>query len=105
MFLIIQKDIKSKKVGFQISKDKLPSTQKFFCNDICLLHQWILNLNKVINQLGFHQQYKAIRKLGKGQFATVFEVEQLLTGNRFAVKAFSKGHLIKTPKGMEALIN
>jgi hypothetical protein len=31
-------------------------------------------LKTKVNQLGFHQCFKAIRKIGKGQFATVFEV-------------------------------
>lgn len=62
-------------------------------------------LGKTLNQLGFHHEFKAIRRLGKGQFATVFEVEKLANGDRFAVKAFSKGQLLKTPKGMQSLIN
>lgn len=50
----------------------------------------------MLNQLSFHRQFKAIRKLGKGQFATVFEVENLENGEKLAVKAFSKGLLSKT---------
>jgi membrane protease subunit (stomatin/prohibitin family) len=29
-------------------------------------------LNKNINQVGFHQLYKPVKKLGKGGFATVY---------------------------------
>jgi len=34
--------------------------------------------------------FKPIRKLGKGNFATVYEAERLIDHQRFAVKAFSK---------------
>jgi len=47
-------------------------------------------LGKQINQLGFHQLFKPIKKLGKGGFATVYEVERVTDGCKFAVKAFSK---------------
>ncbi len=38
--------------------------------------------------------YKPVRKLGKGGFATVYEVERATDGKRFAVKAFSKASTI-----------
>jgi serine/threonine protein kinase len=34
--------------------------------------------------------YKPVKKLGKGGFATVYEVERLTDRQHFAVKAFSK---------------
>jgi hypothetical protein len=35
---------------------------------------WILHLSKLINQKGFHELFKPIKKLGKGNFASVYEV-------------------------------
>ena len=34
--------------------------------------------------------FKPLKKLGKGNFASVYEVERLTDLKRFAVKAFSK---------------
>lgn len=47
-------------------------------------------MTKMVNQLGFHKMFKPMRKLGKGGFATVYEVERIIDGKLFAVKAFSK---------------
>ena len=44
----------------------------------------------MLNQVGFHKLFNPKRKLGKGGFATVYEVERLTDGKMFAVKAFSK---------------
>ena len=55
-----------------------------------LLPIWIKYLGKMLNQVGFHKMFKPQRKLGKGGFATVYEVQRLTDGKLFAVKAFSK---------------
>ena len=57
---------------------------------------WIKSLSKNLNQMGFHQLYKPVKKLGKGGFATVYEVERLTDGKHFAVKAFSKQNTINS---------
>lgn len=43
-----------------------------------------------LNQRGFHEQFKALDKIGKGNFASVYLVEKHEDKNRYAVKAFSK---------------
>lgn len=35
--------------------------------------KWASVLGKRMNQKGFHEMFKPIRKLGKGNFATVYE--------------------------------
>ena len=55
--------------------------------------------------MGFHQFFKPIRKLGKGNFASVYEVERLTDRQRFAVKAFSKQGLYNAKNGKQSLIN
>lgn len=62
-------------------------------------------LVKFINQKGFHNQFKAVRKLGKGNFASVYEVSHLETGKRYAVKAFSKANVFSVQNGRESLMN
>ena len=63
------------------------------------------HLNAHINQRGFHSQFKPICKLGKGNFATVYEVVRREDDAKFAVKAFSKVNTFSTENGKESLIN
>lgn len=51
-------------------------------------------LSRTLNQLGFHRLYKPVKKLGKGGFATVYEVERLTDKRHFAVKAFAKQNTV-----------
>ena len=39
---------------------------------------------------GFHELFKPIKKIGKGNFATVYLVYNHEDGQNYAVKAFSK---------------
>lgn len=43
-----------------------------------------------LNQKGFHEQFKAIKKIGQGSFASVYLVKKIEDGIQYAVKAFSK---------------
>lgn len=52
-----------------------------------------------LNSSNFHGNYKAIKKIGKGNFANVYLVESLKTGTSYAVKAFSKEILFEAEKG------
>lgn len=54
------------------------------------LNQWRNSLKLRINQRGFHEQFKALDKIGKGNFASVYLVEKHEDKTRYAVKAFSK---------------
>jgi calcium-dependent protein kinase len=49
--------------------------------------------------------FKPIKKLGKGNFATVYEAERVTDKVRFAVKAFSKQNSYSAKNGKESLIN
>jgi len=72
---------------------------------LSLIESWSLHLSKLINQRGFHELFKPIRKLGKGNFASVYEVERVTDLRRFAVKAFSKQNTFAAKNGKESLIN
>lgn len=54
------------------------------------LQQWRDILKSKINQRGFHEQFKPKKKIGKGNFASVYLAEKLEDGKSYAVKAFSK---------------
>jgi len=47
-------------------------------------------LNKKLNQNGFHDYYQAIKRIGKGAFASVYLVKKKHNHEEVAVKAFSK---------------
>jgi serine/threonine protein kinase len=51
---------------------------------------WRDHLATRLNLRGFHELFKPIKKIGKGNFATVYLVTKHETGKKEAVKAFSK---------------
>ena len=51
---------------------------------------WRDHLASRINQRGFHELFKPIKKIGKGNFATVYLVFKHENNAKYAVKAFSK---------------
>lgn len=51
---------------------------------------WRDQLEGRINQRGFHELFKPIKKIGKGNFATVYLVIRHEDGGKYAAKAFSK---------------
>jgi serine/threonine protein kinase len=71
----------------------------------CAADAWSRILEKRLNQRGFHEMFKPIKKLGKGNFATVYEAERVTDRVRFAVKAFSKQNSYCAKNGKESLIN
>lgn len=54
------------------------------------IQNWRDILKTKINQRGFHEQFKPIKKIGKGNFASVYLAQKLEDGVHYAVKAFSK---------------
>ena len=61
-------------------------------------------MKKYLNQVGFHEQFKPIKKIGRGNFATVYMVECYEDGQKYAVKAFSKEAAYSEENGKECLI-
>ena len=54
------------------------------------MKNWREILKFKINQRGFHELFKPKKKIGKGNFASVYLAEKLEEGRNYAVKAFSK---------------
>lgn len=52
-----------------------------------------------LNLGNFHTFYKAIKKIGKGNFASVYLVESTQSADSYAVKAFSKESVFEDDKG------
>ncbi|CAD8165320.1 unnamed protein product [Paramecium pentaurelia] len=62
-------------------------------------------LRSRINQYKFHQYFRVFKKIGKGNFATVYFTEKIEDGQQFAVKAFSKQVAYNEENGKESIIN
>ena len=54
------------------------------------LLSWRDELALKINQRGFHELFKPIKKIGKGNFASVYLVVKHEDEKKYAIKAFSK---------------
>ena len=65
---------------------------------------WRDALSPILNQRGFHELFKPIKKIGKGNFASVYLVHKHENGHKFAVKAFSKEAAYSEENGKESLI-
>lgn len=52
--------------------------------------KWEKELKKYLNQFNFHHLVKAEKRLGKGNFATVYLGTQLKENRKMAIKAFGK---------------
>ena len=59
----------------------------------------------MINRKGFHDLFRPIKKIGKGNFASVYLAERKEDGRMVAVKAFSKELIYSQEKGKDSLIN
>lgn len=57
-----------------------------------------------MNQMGFHEKFKPIKKIGKGNFASVYLAEKIDDKGKYAVKAFSKEAAYSEQNGKECLI-
>lgn len=83
------------KFGFQVTPpsiffEKGQEKQLFTLRSEADLQQWRDVLKNKLNQRGFHEQFKPKKKIGKGNFASVYLAEKIENGLNYAVKAFSK---------------
>lgn len=84
--------------------EKMEEKASYFLHSEGDLRRWREILSGKINQRGFHEQFKPKKKIGKGNFASVYLAEKLESGKNYAVKAFSKEAAYSEDKGKECLI-
>lgn len=70
-----------------------------FTQNAQTLKVWRDVLAGKLNQRGFHELFKPIKKIGKGNFASVYLAIRLEDERRFAIKAFSKEATYGEEKG------
>lgn len=61
-------------------------------DEVTILHEapFVFRYPRTREANGFRQQYRILKQLGKGHFATVYLCVERATGARYAVKAFEK---------------
>lgn len=69
---------------------------EFYSSDAA---SFVQALGKNLNMKGFQEMFRPIRKLGRGNFATVYEAERNTDHQKFAVKAFSKQNSYSSKNG------
>jgi hypothetical protein len=50
---------------------------ELFSSSLSVIQMWKEHLEKTMNQRGFHSLFKPIKKIGKGNFASVYLAERL----------------------------
>eukprot|EP00330_Aristerostoma_sp_ATCC50986_P013978 CAMPEP_0114593972 /NCGR_PEP_ID=MMETSP0125-20121206/15568_1 /TAXON_ID=485358 ORGANISM="Aristerostoma sp., Strain ATCC 50986" /NCGR_SAMPLE_ID=MMETSP0125 /ASSEMBLY_ACC=CAM_ASM_000245 /LENGTH=133 /DNA_ID=CAMNT_0001793689 /DNA_START=253 /DNA_END=654 /DNA_ORIENTATION=- len=71
---------------------------EFSSKDIQHLQDWISCLRSICVLTTFHDEYKALKMIGRGSFAKVYLVESKSSSNTYAVKAFTKESLMISNK-------
>jgi len=82
--------------GFSLTKNG--ATYEFYSPEKEVIDDWIVALKNVCILTTFHEEYKALKMIGRGSFAKVYLVESKTNGKMFAVKAFTKESVIISNK-------
>lgn len=82
--------------GFSLTKNG--NVYEFTSKDEAVIKRWIDELKIICVLTTFHEEYKAIKMIGRGSFAKVYLVESKTNGKSFAVKAFTKESIIISNK-------
>jgi calcium-dependent protein kinase len=67
------------KFGFSLFKKRNEDMVTFYANDNILNLKIYPIIRLKLNQANFHENYKAYKKIGKGNFASVYLVEHKIT--------------------------
>eukprot|EP00331_Platyophrya_macrostoma_P004586 CAMPEP_0176430336 /NCGR_PEP_ID=MMETSP0127-20121128/14191_1 /TAXON_ID=938130 /ORGANISM="Platyophrya macrostoma, Strain WH" /LENGTH=634 /DNA_ID=CAMNT_0017812203 /DNA_START=8 /DNA_END=1912 /DNA_ORIENTATION=- len=82
--------------GFSLTKNG--NTFDFTSKNDTVIKIWVTQLKGICVLVTFHDDYKALKMIGRGSFAKVYLVESKTTGHQFAVKAFTKEGVLLSNK-------
>ncbi|CAK56481.1 unnamed protein product (macronuclear) [Paramecium tetraurelia] len=93
-------------IGIQFLRDNagIMPTYKLSASSKLIL-EWRQFLSPRINQWQFHNMFRVYKKIGKGNFATVYMAERIEDGEEMAIKAFAKQAAYAEENGKEAILN
>ena len=100
----ILKDAEGNPLGCRFEREG-HSSFEILSREKYVLRGWELELEKRISKRGFQQDFKPLKKIGKGNFASVYLATRAFDGKKVAVKAFSKELLYGQERGKESIIN
>ncbi|CAD8058198.1 unnamed protein product [Paramecium sonneborni] len=69
------------------------------------INEWRSYLGGRINQWQFHSMFRVFKKIGKGNFASVYQAERIEDNQQMAIKAFAKQSAYAEENGKNAIIN
>ena len=102
---ILQNDEDSKTNSYCFRFIKNMRFADLYTDEKANFEEWKAHFSRVFWQVDFHVKYNTLKMIGKGSFARVYMVENKETKARYAVKAFSKSHILSQSKGKESLMN
>ncbi|CAK68809.1 unnamed protein product (macronuclear) [Paramecium tetraurelia] len=86
-----------------IGNDKI--LQERYYGEENLIKQWREYLSNRINQWQFHQMFRVYKKIGKGNFASVYMAQNIENEKNMAIKVFSKQVAYAEEQGKKAILN
>ncbi|CAK69345.1 unnamed protein product (macronuclear) [Paramecium tetraurelia] len=93
-------------IGIQFIKDNGDINSVYKLNATAkLILEWRSYLSSRINQWQFHNMFRVYKKIGKGNFASVYMAERIEDGEEMAIKAFAKQAAYAEENGKEAILN
>lgn len=73
LIFLFQDQLNSQKIGITLFQNSQITNTLYTLHEAAL-QVFRINLSRFINQKGFHSQFKPVKKLGKGNFASVYQV-------------------------------
>lgn len=89
--------------GFKIGQGHIFG--EFYTENVEMLENWLVNLSRVAIMIDFEEDYAIIKEVGKGNYATVFLVQDLENYQKYAVKQINKEVVKKSSRGPSAVIS
>lgn len=77
----------------------------FYAENVEILESWLVSLSKVAIMVDFEDDFAVIKEIGKGNYATVYLVQDLETSEKFAVKQINKEVVQKSSRGPSAVVS
>ncbi|OMJ93040.1 hypothetical protein SteCoe_4125 [Stentor coeruleus] len=79
--------------------------EEFYTENVEMLENWLANLSKVAIMNDLEEDYAIIKEVGKGNYATVFLVQDIENYQKYAVKQINKEVVKKSSRGPSAVIS